>query len=234
MAIYMWREYDGLCFTADTAWSTVQLVKTGSPTSVNLETSTNSTTWSDYTIWDTITLSNIWDRIFIRNKSTTPTNFSTSTSNFYKFVFTWGIIASWNVNYLLCKNSTDTLTSNYCFYRLFVSQAALKTPPSLPATTLTDYCYSQMFFGSTNMNSIPYLPATTLSNYCYNEMFTSCVSVKVSETQTWIYQTEYRIPKTGTGTTWTNSLNNMFSYTWWAFTWTPSINTTYYTSNTLV
>jgi hypothetical protein len=26
----------------------------------------------------------------------------------------------------------------------------------------------------------------------------------------------------------------MFSSTWWTFTWTPSINTTYYTSNTVV
>jgi hypothetical protein len=26
----------------------------------------------------------------------------------------------------------------------------------------------------------------------------------------------------------------MFTSTWWTFTWTPSINTTYYTSNTVV
>jgi hypothetical protein len=53
MAIYMWREYimpDYLCFTANTAGSTVALNKTGSPTAVTLETSTDGANWSSYTI----------------------------------------------------------------------------------------------------------------------------------------------------------------------------------------
>ena len=57
----MWREKepDYLCFTANTAGSKVTLNKTGSPTAVTLETSTDGINWSTYTIGSTITLSNI-------------------------------------------------------------------------------------------------------------------------------------------------------------------------------
>jgi hypothetical protein len=65
-------------------------------------------------------------------------------------------------------------------------------------------------------------------------MFRNCSKIKLSTTQTWEYQTEYRIPTTWTWTSWSSSLSNMFTSTWWTFTWTPSINTTYYTSNTVV
>ena len=51
----MWREWpDYLCFTANTAGSTVQLWKNWSPTPVTLETSTDWENWSTYTFsWDT-------------------------------------------------------------------------------------------------------------------------------------------------------------------------------------
>lgn len=63
-------------------------------------------------------------------------------------------------------------------------------------------------------------------------MFQSCTKIKLSSTQTEEYTVEYRIPSSGTATTGTNSLNNMFAYTGGTFTGTPSINTTYYLSNT--
>jgi hypothetical protein len=65
-------------------------------------------------------------------------------------------------------------------------------------------------------------------------MFQSCSKIKLSTTNTWEYQTAYRIPTSWTGTTGTNSLANMFYRTWWTRTGTPSANTTYYTSNTVV
>jgi hypothetical protein len=65
-------------------------------------------------------------------------------------------------------------------------------------------------------------------------MFNGCSKIKLSTTQTWEYQNEYRIPETWTWTTATNALYRMFRTTWWTFAWTPAINTTYYTSNTLV
>lgn len=242
MAIYMWKEYvapptDYLCLTANTAGSTVQLNKTWSPTTVTLETSTDGSTRTTYTIWNTITLSNIWDKVYWRNTSETTTGFSSGSNNCYVFALTWSINASGDVTSLINKNCTDTLTWNGCFYRLFYnssSNTVLKTAPSLPATTITTYCYYEMFRYCSNLEQLPKLPALTLAKYCYNNMFRDCSKIKVSSSQTGEYQTEYRIPTTWTGTTASYAVNNMFTGTWWTFIWAPTINTTYYTSNTLV
>ena len=252
-------EWNDLCFTANTAWSTVTLNKYWSPTEVSLETSTDWTTWSSYTIWDTITLSNIWDKVYWRNTSTSTTGFSSNSAS-YEFAMSWSIAWSWDVTTLINKNWTDTLTWGYCFRSLFLDCTSLTVAPKLPATTLTNWCYQDMFRRCSSLTACPSLPATTLSDSCYYEMFSQCTSletlptlpattllrysyaymfnycskIKLSTTQTWEYQTSYRIPTTWTGSTWTNSLYNMFGNTWWTFTWTPTINTTYYTSNTVV
>lgn len=250
---------DYLCFTANTAGSTVQLTKVWSPTSVTLETSTDWTNWTTYTFGDTITLSNVWDKVYWRNTSETDTWFGSWAGNHYRFSMTWSIAWSWDINYLLNKNSTTTIISNNCFSNLFISCTALKTPPKLPATTLTQYCYSwmfssswltktpklpattlanlcyaSMFNGCTDLTELPELPATTLASFCYTSMFKSCSKIKLSTTQTWDYQTEYRIPIIWTWIDASDSMSNMFTSSWWTFTWTPSINTTYYTSNTVV
>ena len=222
-----------LCFTANTASSTVKLNKIWSPTAVTLETSTDWTNWSTYTFWNTITLSNIWDKVYFRNTSTSNTAFSTSYSNYYQFVMTWSIAASWDITYLLNKNGTNTVNS-YCYYYLFYGCDSLTSAPKLPATTLNEYCYRDMFISCTNITTLPKLPATTLYSNCYRQMFYWCTKIKLSTTQTWEYQTPYRIPSEWAWTDWTASLSDMFASTWWTFTWTPSINTTYYTSNTVV
>lgn len=223
-----------LCFTANTANSTVKLEKVGSPTTTSLETSTDWSTWSDYTIWSTITLSSVGDKVYMRNKSETPTGFSTGYSHYYRFNLSGSISASWDVTYLLCKDGTDTLQSDYCFYDLFYSNSALITAPSLPATTLTTYCYSEMFYHCQNLTTLTALPATTLPNSCYSSMFLDCSKIKLSETQTWEYQTPYRIPTEWTGADGYYSLSSMFSNTGGTAYGTLSINTTYYTSNTVV
>jgi len=234
MAIYMWREYHPeLCFTAEQANSTVRIVVFWTPTAVNLETSTDWQTWVDYTFSSTITLANIWNKIYFRNKSEITTGFSIDNQNFYLFVMTWSIAASWDVTYLLNKNWTTTL-SNYCFLKLFQNATSLTTPPVLTATILARESYSNMFFWCTSLKTLPKLSVVSLSDYCYYYMFYWCSSIKLSTTQTWEYQTPYRIPTTWSWATWTNSMLNMFYNTWWTFTWTPSINTTYYTSNTVV
>ena len=264
--IYVWTKLvypkipDYLCFTANTANSTISLPKTGSPTAVSLETSTNGLDWSTYTIWDTITLTNVWDKVYFRNTSETTTWFSTGTSNRYTFSMTGSIAWSWDVNYLINKNWTTVLVSNYCYYALFFWCTSLTTAPILTATTLTNYCYYSMFNWCTNLTTAPALKATTLADTCYANMFTSCTSltslpklpatvlkkscyygmfywctsIKLSTTQTWEYQTSYRIPTTWTWTDAGNTLGIMFTNTGWTFKDTPTINTTYYTSNTVV
>jgi hypothetical protein len=91
-----------------------------------------------------------------------------------------------------------------------------------------------MFNGCTSLTTVPALPATTLADYCYYRMFFDCTKMKVSLRQSEIYQTPYRIPSSGTGTTEEKSLYLMLYNTGGSFTDDPSINTVYYTSNTVV
>ena len=88
-----------------------------------------------------------------------------------------------------------------------------------------------MFQGCTSLTQVPALPATTLTKQCYDNMFSSCTSLKLSSTKIGEYTQEYRIPSTGTGTTGTDALTNMFTSTGGTFTGTPEINTTYYLSS---
>ena len=264
MGIYMMREPNYLWFTANTAGSTVKLTMVGSPTAVTLETSTDGTNWSTYTFWNTITLSSIGSKVYWRNTSTSTTWFSTSASNYYKFVMTWSINWSGDVNYLINKNSTKELGSDCCFEKLFSECTSLKVPPELPATTLTNYCYeymfdhswvttppvlsctslaagcySGMFNASSSLAALPRLPATTLAPSCYHGMLAYCSSIKLNSTQTWEYQTPYRIPSEWTWTTASDAMSSMVYWTTWDMSWkptrwTPTINTTYYTANPIV
>ena len=241
-AVYLWENKvrpslpDYLCFTAEQANSTIRLYKSWSDTSVSLETSSDWQTWSDYTINTTITLTNIGDKIYWRNKSETVTNFSTL-STYYTFVFSWLVWASWDIDFLLCKNSTDTIPSNYCFRRLFYSaNSSLTMPPKLPATTLTTSCYETMFRGCAALAWIPKLPATTLKQNCYYQMFYGCSKIKLSSSQTGDYTQGYRIPTEWTWTTASNDRYQMFTNTWWTFTSAPNLNRDYYLhkDNTIV
>ena len=78
-AVYVWDTkvrptvIPYLCFTADTAGSTVQLKKNYSPTNVTLETSLDGKNWTTYTFDTDITLSNLWDMVYRRHTSETDT-----------------------------------------------------------------------------------------------------------------------------------------------------------------
>lgn len=126
-----------------------------------------------------------------------------------------------------------TLAAN-CYSFMFAACTALTTPPVLPATTLATSCYENMFDSCSALTTIPKLLATTLAPECYKSMFNACSKIKLSTTQTGNYQTSYRIPAIGTGTTAYYALYSMFDYTGGTFKGTPTINTTYYTSNTIV
>ena len=127
-----------------------------------------------------------------------------------------------------------TTLAKYCYQYMFSDCTTLTTAPELPATTLAADCYSSMFLGCTTLTTAPSLPATTLAASCYQNMFNGCTKIKLSTTQTGDYQTEYRIPTTGAGTTATGALTGMFANTGGTFTGSPYINTIYYTSNTVV
>jgi len=112
--------------------------------------------------------------------------------------------------------------------------SSLETPPSLPATTLAESCYRMMFRGCSNLTKLPALRALTLATKCYNSMFEMCSKIKLSTTQTDEFLIEYRIPFVGTGTDAYNALDFMFVLTGGTFKSTPTINTTYFTSNEVI
>lgn len=120
------------------------------------------------------------------------------------------------------------------YYEMFHSCISLTTPPSLPATQLSTSCYGGMFTNCTSLIKIPCLPAENLADQCYQYMFSNCSNIKFSSIQTEEYVNEYRIPSTGSGTTGLSSTENMIWQTGGTFTDNPSVNTTYYTSNTIV
>ena len=139
-----------------------------------------------------------------------------------------------------CTNLTTapalsaTILAVECYNAMFNRCASLTTLPELPATTLAVKCYYNMFGGCTSLTTVPKLPATTLQSECYQSMFSMCSSLKISTTMTGIYDTAYRIPTVGTGTTTYHAVMEMFTDTGGTFIGTPDINTTYYIENTPV
>ena len=128
--------------------------------------------------------------------------------------------------------SLPTTFASRCYRDMFHDCTSLTQAPALPATTLATDCYSYRFYGCTALTKAPELPATTLASSCYQNMFSGCTSLKLSPTQTGEYTVTYRSPMSGTGTTATDALTDMFASTGGTFTGTPEINTTYYLSNT--
>lgn len=121
-----------------------------------------------------------------------------------------------------------------CYISMFEGCTSLTSAPALPTTALATYCYTFMFADCVSLITIPSLPSTVLKGGCYTYMFRGCVGIKLSEIQNEEYQTPYRIPTIGTGTTAAAGLDNMFYGTGGSFAGTPTVNTTYYTSNTVI
>ena len=165
------------------------------------------------------------------------------------------------LDYATVKNGEHPTMADSCFRNLFRDNTSVISAPELPATALIDNCYRSMFYGCTaltiapalpatvlspscymymfarceNLVTLPRLPATVLSPSCYMYMFYYCIKIKMSKSYDSTYKNSYRIPSSGTGTTATDALTSMFVTNNGApFTGEPSINTTYYTSNTVV
>lgn len=124
-----------------------------------------------------------------------------------------------------------SLPSN-SYLGMFCNCTALTEAPSLPATTIGTNCYNQMFRSCTSLKQIPSLPNKTMQNYCYKQMFYGCTGIKISDIQGGEYTQAYCIPPTGDGVDAYGVFSDMFYGTGGTFTGTPSINTTYYLSNT--
>ena len=204
---------------------------------VTLQYSLDGSTWTTIATDATTPSANI---IYFRGQATgTKSLFNSSiATNAWTFTGATNLECNGKLDRLIQStlgSNIDILTvSTHCFSHMFYNIISLVKAPVLPATTLATNCYYQMFYGRTSLTTAPALPATTLATSCYNQMFYGCTKIKLSTTMTGIYDTVYRIPTTGTGTTATDALANMFASTGGTFKSTPSINTTYYTENTPV
>lgn len=170
---------------------------------VSLEVSTDKEHWTDYTLRDHCTIPWTW-KIYIRNKSETPTRFNTWRWDYwtlYLWSASYGYYMWWDISTLLCKYGTTTI-SDYCFYRFFDKQGQIKSIPRFTAIELAANCYSRMFMGSW---------------------------IDISDTQTWEFQYEFRLPNVWTwiDNTWWAATDLMF-YSVWSVITNPSVNTTYY------
>ena len=171
---------EALCFTAKQSYSTIQLTKVGSPSDINLQTSTNGSSWTPYNIGDVITVPNAGGKVYFKAVVSNYT-IASSPSDFYKFVTSGEFEASGNVNSLLEEDPNIARTMSlegrqFCYVCLF-SGAALTTAPELPATTLAYGCYAMMFQNCSILTQAPVLPTEYLADFCYYYMFENCTSL---------------------------------------------------------
>jgi len=172
-----------LCFTAESAGSTLRLNRNNTPPVIQLEYSTDGDTWSPYA-WSgsdgyLVTLASIGDKVYFRGLNK---EFSTGWSGgWYTFVMTGTIGASGNVMSLLDPTCRQNKVGDFCFMQLFVNCTSLTKAPELPATILGQQCYAAMFGGCTALKKAPTLPATVFPSQCYINMFQGCTSLEEAE-----------------------------------------------------
>ena len=173
---------DALCFTAQEPGSTVKLTKNkSSAPAVNLQTSTDGSSWTPYNVEDVITLANVDDKVYFKAVGSNN-KMATDQYSYNKFKMTGKIAASGNVNSLLEEDETTARTmslagKDYCYSFMFDGCTSLTQAPELPATTLANTCYAQMFYNCTSLTQASELPSTTLAYGCYAQMFYNCTSL---------------------------------------------------------
>lgn len=130
----------------------------------------NGATWQQFDTngQDTITLSNIGDRVYFRAGSGGNTRFAAYDSWYNNFSFqTAQVAVGGNIMTLLDATEMAEFVSadTFAFSSLFRNQGQLVDASALilPATTLTGHCYQYMFEGCSNMTAGPQILATTVS-----------------------------------------------------------------------
>ena len=168
-----------LCFEA-LEDGNVKLTQYDNPDKISLLYSFDNKTWHD---WDYATGTDLKtsEKLYIKS-SYDNGKFSISTFNgYYNFSTTGKVNVAGNIMSLLYNNFVDkaTLTSNYCFVRLFIECTNLINASNLilQATTLTDNCYDSMFASCSNLILGIKLPATDITGGCYENMFQYCLNI---------------------------------------------------------
>lgn len=181
----------------------IALVKQGGPNEISLEYSTDKDTWSSYTVGDTLTLSNIGDKIYFRGQNST---FCQNYQNYYNFTMTGETEIGGRLLSLTSKNTLNNYVNAGAFYNLFkncvklktaqnliISEASqidrygcanlfegcsgLTTPPTTINTSFGEGACQAMFYNCASLSSIPELPRISLAERCYFNMFGNCTSL---------------------------------------------------------
>ena len=171
--------YGGLCFTAESANSSVQLTAVGSAPAVTLVKSFDGVNWEAYVVGEVIDLPSTGDFVYLAAGEGGNETFGSSTSVYHQFVINGRVAASGDITSIRRFDLEQTKLANYCYYSMFQGCTGLTSAPELPATTLASGCYRQMFYGCTGLTSAPELPATTLKTYCYGYMFKDCENISI-------------------------------------------------------
>lgn len=253
-----------LTFSSLSAFSLINLcVAIGDPAPWDgtMEYSTDKSTWATWN-GSTINAANADGAYYLYLRGSGNTIVSGADEQGFSIASTAPVSCSGDIRTLLdYADPENSAMADSCFESLFSACTTLLSAPDLPAETLPSRCYRAMFANCTSLIEAPKIGATSATgtalynmfvsctaliqlpaihitsfsgNVC-NGMFRNCSLIKISETQTGEYQTPYRIPMEGTATGATaGTTGYMFYATGGTFTGNPTINTTYYTSNTIV
>ena len=169
--------YGGLCFTAESANSSVQLTAVGSVPAVTLIKSFDGVNWEDYAVGEVIELPSIGKYVYLAAGEGGNETFGSSSFDYHQFVINGLVAASGDITSLRRFDLIQTPLAEFCYDSMFYGCTGLTRAPELLATTLDAFCYEYMFDGCTGLTSAPELPATTLANYCYAFMFNGCTGL---------------------------------------------------------
>ena len=143
--------YGGLCFTAKTANSSVQLTAIGSAPAVTLVKSFDGVNWDDYAVGDVIELPSIGKSVYLAAGEGGNNAFGASSSAYHKFVINGLVAASGDITSLRNFDLAQKKLASFCYYSMFQGCTGLTSAPELPATTLVSSCYRSMFHGCTHL-----------------------------------------------------------------------------------
>ena len=169
--------YGGLCFTAESANSSVQLTAVGSAPAVTLVKSFDGVNWEAYAVGEVIDLPITGDYVYLAAGEGGNETFGLSSSAYHQFVINGLVAASGDITSLRRFDLEQTTLAVNCYNSMFYGCTGLTSAPELPATTLEVNCYNSMFRGCTGLTSAPELPATTLASSCYRSMFYGCTGL---------------------------------------------------------
>jgi len=180
-----------LFIEAKVANSTVSMMS-NMATSPSIEYSEDNTTWQTWPstqqdmgggtmgwIFDTITLTNVGDKVYFRGTNAALSDFANQKVSVFSLA--GNLKLGGTVQSLVDGTGESTTAIEMAqLFPVLGQPASVITEVEeglLPATTLVDYCYYGMFVGQAGLTSSPILPAKTIPASAYNSMFPNCSSL---------------------------------------------------------